>query len=308
VYPRLTDIFSDLFGFSFPLPLYSFGAMVATAILLAAWLIRKELDRFHAEGRLKSVMVTLPADKAQNRPKAVRQKASPGHLIGVMALLAGGLGVAGSKLFHILENLDQFFLDPAGMIFSAGGLTFYGGLITAAAGIAYYVHKKGLDVPTVADAFAPSLILGYGIGRLGCYLAGDGDWGVCSSLADKPAWIPSFLWSETFPRNILGIDLQTACGPGFDGVFPTMLYELVVCAALAGVLWGLRRHGFLSGWLFGLYLIFTGAERFLIEQIRVNNTFSLLGIELTQAEVISILLITAGVVIVALRSRRREMP
>lgn len=308
MYPRLTDIFSDLFGFSFPLPLYSFGAMVATAILLAAWLTRKELDRYHAEGRLKSVMVTLPADKAQNRPKAVRQKASPGHLVGAMALLAGGLGVAGSKVFHILENLDQFFLDPAGMIFSTGGLTFYGGLITAAAGIAYYVHKKGLDVPTVADATAPGLILGYGIGRLGCYLAGDGDWGKFSSLADKPGWIPGFLWSETFPRNILGIDLTTAGGPGFDGVYPTMLYELFMCAALAGVLWKLRTHGYLSGWLFGLYLVFTGAERYLIEQIRVNNTFTLMGLEVTQAEVISIVLITTGAVILALRTRPRARP
>src|SRR5690606_9074133 len=99
-------------------------------------------------------------------------------------------------------------------LFSPAGLTFYGGLICAGLAIAYYVRKKGLAVPRVADAVAPSLILGYGIGRIGCYLAGDGDWGKCSALSQKPAWIPDFLWSETFPRNILGVDVKTWQPPG----------------------------------------------------------------------------------------------
>ena len=144
----------------------------------------------------------------------------------------------GSKLFHILENLDRFAEDPAGMIFSTGGLTFYGGLIVAGLWIAWYVRQKGLRIPDVADAIAPSLLLGYGIGRIGCYLAGDGDWGICSSLANKPGWLPDWLWSETFPNNILNLDVAQRCaleyGPQYDGVFPTMLYEFAMAAALFG--------------------------------------------------------------------------
>ena len=228
-----------------------------------------------------------------------------------------------AKAFHILENLDQFAADPVGMILSTGGLTFYGGLIVAALLIAWTVRRAGLPVARVADAVAPGLILGYGIGRIGCYLAGDGDWGICSRLADKPAGLPSWLWSETFPRNLMGpgqtpVDVipytaaemqragmdASAC-IGASGVYPTMLYELAMCLVAFAALWALRRHRYRAGWLFGLYLVLTGVERFVIEQIRVNNVGSWFGVSATQAEVISVLLVLGGIGLIVWAMRGR---
>ncbi|MDX1546686.1 MAG: prolipoprotein diacylglyceryl transferase [Rhodothermales bacterium] len=309
MYPRLSDILNDLFGVQSPLPIYSFGAMMAVAFLVAMWLTRTEMDRLYAAGRLGSVRLPV---KDERKGRKVMKEMPPSALVGTFVMLAVVGGVLGAKLFHILENLDAFARDPLGMIFSVGGLTFFGGLICAAGAIAYYVRKKGLSVPLVADAVAPSLILGYGIGRIGCYLAGDGDWGVCSDLANKPGWIPNFLWSETFPRNLMGpgqtpLDVLAYenCPPGADGVFPTMLYEFAMCAVLFGILWALRKHPFKAGWLFSLYLVFTGLERFLIEQIRVNNEFEVFGLVVTQAEVLSVLIMLAGAVGLARTTKRR---
>lgn len=305
MYPRLSDIFLDLFGFEFPIPIYSFGAMVAVAVLVAAWLTSKELNRMYAEGRIGAVRVKK--EDGKGRKARGTRLASPGELVGPITVMAVIFGIAGAKVFHILENLDAFFADPAGMIFSSGGLTFYGGFIFAGIAIAWYLKKKDVSVGAFADAIAPNLMLAYGIGRIGCYLAGDGDWGICSALANKPAWIPAFLWSETFPRSILGANAMVIenCPPWADGVYPTMLYEFAMAAALFGILWAFRRHSFLNGWLFGLYLVFSGIERFLIEQIRVNVEMTIFGITMTQAMLISALTVIAGVILLTFLTRKR---
>lgn len=327
MFPRI----SDLFGENFPIPIYSFGAMVATAILVAGWLLARELDRMYRAGQVPLLHVARPvtATKAGGARRVRKMDAGvetqmPSTIVNRLVILAALGGIAGAKLFHILENLDEFAADPAGMIFSSGGLTFYGGLIVAALLIAWNVRRAGLPVGRVADAVAPGLLLGYGIGRIGCYLAGDGDWGICSRLADKPAWLPAWLWSETFPRNLMGpgqtpVDVisYTAAGmrsagmdasvcTGASGVYPTMLYELTMCAVGFAMLWALRRHPHRAGWLFGLYMILTGIERFLIEQIRVNNVGTWFGIPATQAEVISVLFIAAGVGLVVWAMRGRD--
>ncbi len=138
------------------------------------------------------------------------------------------------------------------------------------------------------DAGAPALMLGYGIGRVGCHLAGDGDWGIAADLAAKPDFLPMWLWAETYPNNILGMTLPTG------GVYPTSVYEFVACSALFGLLWVLRKHSFRAGWLFMVYLFLNGLERFSIEQIRVNRKMDLLGIDITQAELISLVLLVVG--------------
>jgi phosphatidylglycerol:prolipoprotein diacylglycerol transferase len=302
MYPRLSDLFRDLFGIDFPLPLYSFGLMVAVAILTATWLARKELDRMYAAGIVGPVEMKEPGKNG--RTKIV--KTSPSAIMWNVMLLAAFFGIVGSKLFHILENLGDFARDPAGMLFSSGGLTFYGGLITAGVAIWYYARSKGVRFGALADAVAPGLMLAYGIGRIGCYLAGDGDWGVCSDLSDKPAFLPDFLWSETFPRNILNRDLLAECGPGFDGVYPTMLYEIAMATALFGVLWMLRKHTHQLGWLFAVYLVLNGLERFLIEQIRVNVVMFEIGDwPVTQAMVIAVVLMLVGAAAVAMTWKRR---
>lgn len=309
MYPRLSDLFKDLLGFDLPLPIYSFGFMVAVAIVTAAWLTRREFDRMYAAGQLAAVSYKArDAENPKGRERIV--KGSPSVLVWTMMLLAAALGIAGAKLFYLFERPDSFLRDPLGTIFSPAGLTFYGGLICAGLAIAYYVRRKGLPVPRVADAIAPSLILGYGIGRIGCYLAGDGDWGTCSSLAEKPSWVPGFLWSETFPRNILGVDVTRwepvaeSCDlpPAMvTGVYPTMLYETAMCVVLFALLWAVRKHPFRAGWLFSLYLVLNGIERFLIEAIRLNPE---VVFGLSQAQLIAIGLVVFGLAGLAVTTRR----
>lgn len=299
MYPRLSDIFKDLFGITLPIPIYSFGAMVAVAVLTAMWLTRKELDRMYEIGRIGAVRMPVEKGKDKQRRQAAHQDASPSALLGTVTVLAVVLGIAGSKLFHILENLDDFSRDPFGMIFSTGGLSFYGGLILAGLGIAWYVRSKGVKIWAFADAVAPGLMIAYGIGRIGCHLAGDGDWGIVADMSAKPDWLPMWLWAETYPNNILGVTLPE------PGVYPTSVYEFLFASLLFGVLWAFRKHPYLNGWLFSFYLVLNGIERFLIEQIRVNNEFNVLGMTVTQAEVIATLIIVAGAVGLSLTWRRR---
>lgn len=303
MFPRLIEI-----PIGPGLTIYSFGFMVAVAILFASWLTSLELKRRQEIGQLGPIKVKRKPRKSDRKGDRKNRKSrnaqvevvKPADFVGTLTIIAAVAGIAGSKLFHILENLDQFAADPAGMIFSRGGLTFYGGLIVAAVAVAWYARKKGIPVPVLADATAPGLMIAYGIGRIGCHLAGDGDWGIASDLSNKPGWLPDWLWSETYPNNILGIDL-----PG-DGVFPTPLYEFAMTVALFAVLWGLRKHPFRFGWLFALYFVLNGIERFLIEQIRVNNTFDLLGMTVTQAEVIAVAFIVIGLAGLAVLTRRRD--
>ncbi|MDZ4700056.1 MAG: prolipoprotein diacylglyceryl transferase [Rhodothermales bacterium] len=287
MYPRLSDIFRDLFGFELPFPIFSFGAMVAIGAMTAGWLLGKELDRYYGMGRIGGVLMKV--DGKGKKGRTGMQKVAPSNVVWVVTMIALGAGFAGAKLFHILENLDQFARGPLAMIFSSGGFTFYGGLVVATIVIVWYLRKKGLSVPIFADSLAPGLMIAYGIGRLGCHLAGDGDWGIASDIASKPFWLPMWMWAETYPNNILGANLSQA------PVYPTPIYEFLACTLLAGLLWSVRKHPFQAGWLFSLYLSLNGIERYLIEQIRVNNTFDLFGIVFTQAEMIAVVLFGLGV-------------
>ncbi len=301
MYPRIVDIplpFS--IGALDSITVYSFGFMLVVAVLTAAWLTACELDRMYRQGRVGSVRVPVEEERG-GRTRTRMEEASPSVLIGTIATIAVVGGVLGAKLFHILENLDQFARAPMAMIFSTGGLTFYGGLIVGGGAIAWYLKKHNIAAGDFADAVAPGLMLGYGIGRIGCYLAGDGDWGICSDLAARPEWIPTWLWSEDFSNSIITDSVirynegqGDVCLPGADGVYPTMLYEFAMAAALFGILWTARKHPYRSGWLFALYLVFNGVERFLIEQIRVNNMLDFILFYATQAEVIATCTVLLG--------------
>ena len=296
MYPRLLEI---------PLPveflgtdsitIYSFGAMMAIGFLTAAWLVRRELDRLYQKGELEAVQI--PAKKGQRKKKMVRT--SPAALVGSITVIAVIGGIIGAKIFHILENWGDFVVDPQGMIFSQGGLTFYGGLIFAAVGIIWYIRKHGVRLPLFVDAILPTVMLAYGIGRMGCHFAGDGDWGIPANPDLKPGFVPDWLWGETYPNNILGETLPES------GVYPTSIYEFVMAAILFGVLWSLRNHPFKAGWLASLSILFFGIERILIEQIRVNNVFDVLGMEVTQAEVISVIMIFVGIAGLAFTTRKK---
>jgi phosphatidylglycerol:prolipoprotein diacylglycerol transferase len=320
MYPRLTDIFNDLFGIEVNLPLYSFGLMVAVAILVATHLTKLELDRMYARGIVGPVRYKDTDGKGRDRTL----KGSPSVYIWTFMGLAAVFGVLGSKVFHIIDFWDEFVQRPAAFLFSASGLTFLGGLVFASIAILWYAKQKGIDRARLADAIAPGLILAYGIGRIGCYLSGDGDWGTCSQLEDKPAWIPGFLWSETFPRAHVGGEAVAQGAAPFDpvawnaaqrgevcslaspdGVYPTMLYEFAMASVIAGLLWALRKHPFAGGWLISLYLVLGGLERFVIEFVRVNRE---VAFGLSQSQLISIVMIVAGIAGVVWTMRTRPEP
>ena len=211
-------------------------------------------------------------------------------------------GIVGAKVFHWFENWDEFINDPIGALISFSGLTFYGGLIVAFTAATYYGYKHKIGVKQLLDAAAPGLIIAYGIGRIGCQVAGDGDWGIVNTHV-KPGWLsflPDWMWAYTYPHNIMndGVLIPGCSGPHCyelaEAVFPTPFYETMMTILIFSILWFLRKKIKIPGELFAIYLMFNGLERFLIEKIRINNVFDLLGMRVTQAEIISTIIFLSG--------------
>ncbi len=229
-------------------------------------------------------------------------KMRPHEHVGNMTIIAAIGGLLGAKIFHNLENLDDLLVDPLDALISFSGLTWYGGLIIATLALVYYAKKNNIYFPHLMDTSAPSLMAGYAIGRIGCQVAGDGDWGI-DNLAAKPAWmnfLPDWMWAYRYPHNVLGEGIPIPecignhCAQLSNPVFPTPFYEIILCAILFFVLWGIRKRIKTTGVLFSIYLIFNGAERFLIEKIRVNTEYHIWGHGVTQAQIISTLLFFTG--------------
>lgn len=277
-YPYLSDAVRAFTGLDLPLPLPTFGLSVAAAVLVATVAFRKELRRQNAAGDLAG------RGDAAHDPAALDDFAWSFSLTVLLA------GIVGARIFHILEHLDQFQADPWGMVFSRSGLSVMGGLIFGAIAGVVVVRRAGLPVRPLLDAAAPSLMLGYGLGRVGCQVSGDGDWGHVANMALKPDWLPTWLWAQTYDNNIYGEVIPP------PGVYPTPIYETAMALVLFAVLWRLRGHRFGKGWLFAVYLVLAGAERLLIEQIRVNPVVDFLGVHATQAQIISGLFLLAGVI------------
>jgi prolipoprotein diacylglyceryltransferase len=284
----------------------------------------------------------------------------PQDRVGDLTVIALIVGLIGAKMFDIFENWSDFLEHPSDYLLSGGGLTFYGGLICATIAIIYYARKNKFGVRHLADAIAPSLMIAYAVGRIGCQVAGDGDWGIYNSAYKvdstnnialaaptdfqdtlranaayfarhfgpanavphkdflKPAalgFLPNWLFAYHYPRNVnkMGIPIAGCndmyCNRLVMPVFPTPLYEVIFCSLLFGVLWALRKRLKPAGAVFALYLILNGLERFLIEKIRVNNRMDFLGMQPTQAEVISLGLILTGISLwVFLWQKNRTIP
>ena len=154
----------------------------------------------------------------------------------------------------------------------------------------------------LVDTSVLPLLIGYALGRMGCQLSGDGDWGIVN-LAPKPnmlAFIPDWMWSYQYPHNVIndGISIPGCVGPHCmqlpQPVYPTPLYESMMSFAAFGLFWMIRKRVVIPGLLFAYYLIFNGAERFLIELIRVNTEYNIMG-GVTQAQIISTLLFITGI-------------
>lgn len=237
----------------------------------------------------------------------------PHDRVGEITILALVFGLLGAKLFDIFENWSGFLKDPAAYLFSPSGLTMYGGLICAALAIWWYARRYKIGFWHLNDSAAPALMIGYSIGRIGCQIAGDGDWGIRSDLSQKPGFLPDWFWSYRFPHNvnesgspIPGCTDIKYCNQLDFGVYPTPLYEVIVCFILFLIIWALRKKLKTPGTTFALYLILNGLERFSIEKIRVNNRMSFLGFNPTQAEVISSLLFLSGLGIWIYLARKQK--
>jgi len=259
-----------------PLTVYSYGFMLAVSFIVSSYILTKEVERKRLDANIASEVT----------------------------LLAIIFGIAGSKLFHLFENWNDFLADPFGMIFSAGGLTFYGGLILAIIAIMVYLKRKKIPFLFIADAAAPSLALAYGIGRIGCHLAGDGDYGTPTNLPwgvnyENGIVKPSLMFqgseiAKNFPNGIV---------PNNTPLHPTPIYELFLGVLIFALLWQLRKKEYHMGILFMVYLILSGFARFFVEFIRLNP---LLLLGLSEAQLISIVLIAIGILGIFFINRFRE--
>ena len=232
-----------LFKFG-PFSVKSYGLMLATGFLVSFFLLERELRRRH-----------LPVEKASS-----------------IIFWAMALGIAGSKLADLLENWSDFIHAPLSSIFSSGGLTWHGGLLLAGGGLIYLFHRWKVPIWTMTDAVAPMLALGYGFGRIGCQLAGDGDYGCPSDLP----------WAMAYPDGIV---------PTLQRVHPTPVYEALLMALLFAFLWSIRTRPMRPGRLFAIYLVLAGLERLMIEFIRINPVL-LFG--LTEAQLVAVGMMVAG--------------
>ncbi len=228
----------------------------------------------------------------------------PHEHMGNITLIGIVGGIGGALIFAFLEQpgkLWSAFMASGNISDLNGGLTVYGGVIIAVIGNIYYFWKNKLPILQFLDALGPTVLLAYGLGRVGCQFAGDGDWGI-DNLNEKPNWmafLPDWMWAYDYPNNINneGIEIVNSIFPDYNHrlenpVYPTPFYETIMSFILFSIMWGVRKMLKFSGILFSLYAFFTGAERLLIERIRVNVEY---GNGLTQAEIISMVLIAAGI-------------
>jgi phosphatidylglycerol:prolipoprotein diacylglycerol transferase len=292
-FPYLSDLIKALTGYELPLPFPMFGLLVACAALAAAACLKAELGRMSQSGQIGNAR--RPLKGMQGWTEVPAREIVPD--LTVATLLAG---IVGARLFHILEHWDSFVAAPWPMIFSRSGLSVFGGLIFGAITGLVLVKRWKLPARAFFDAIAPALMLGYAIGRIGCQISGDGDWGSAADMSLKPDWIPTWLWAQTYENNIFG---EVIAAPG---VYPTPVYETLMAALCFALLWSLRKHRFKPGWLGAVYLVLAGLERLAIEQIRVNPVFEFGGVHATQAEMIAVGLTVAGLVGMAVLTRRQE--
>jgi len=220
VYPEIVSI-----G---PITLHSFGLMLAIAFLLGSHLYTKELVRRGLDPSLCGTALT-------------------GGIIG---------GLVGARLYYVIEFWDETKGDLLGALVSASGLVAYGGFAGALTLAWIMLHRRGAPLLEATDAVAPLLALGYAIGRIGCLLAGDGDYG-------PPTDLP---WGMSFPNGVV---------PTLTPVHPTPIYETLVMSAVFVLLWRMRLRPWKTGRLFALYLFLAGAERFVMEFWRTNPAWAL---------------------------------
>ncbi len=245
-----------------PLTLGSYGLMVAIALICAFFILRADFARRGVSADAEGI-------------------------IGITGLA----GLAGSRIYHLLETPAEFFADPWPQLFSTMGFAFAGAIIGGFIALVLLAKRFRMPVLLMLDAASPAAAIGYGIGRIGCLISGDGDYG-------KPTTLP---WGMAFPHGIVpttgptGTCVQWGAAPDCR-VQPTPIYEFLAAIFIFWILWrlgarALKMHA-PNGMIFAAYLVLTGIARFLVEIIRINPR-SFLG--LTNAQTASVVSILAGV-------------
>ncbi len=238
-----------------PLPIRSFGLMVALALIVGSIRLAKSFALYGLKPELAERYV----------------------------MIAGISGIIGARLWYIIEDWQHTKYDLVGALTSSAGFTFYGGFIVAAAAVIIAARRDGTALTKLMDALGPCLAVGYAIGRLGCQLSGDGDYGMTTT-----SW-----W---------GMSYSTGVVPTLPGelVYPTPLFESAWAVLVLLVLLRVeRRDHFLSQPMqrFGLYLLLISIERFTVEFLRVNER--VLG-PFSEAQIIGGVFILLGAALIAL--------
>ena len=240
-----------------PLTLGTYGIMVATGLICAFFVIRADLRRrgYHAEAE---------------------------NIIGTTGLA----GLAGARLYHLLETPSEFFAHPLPLLFSTMGFAWFGAVIGGFIALVLLARHYQMKTLLMLDIASPAAAIGYGVGRIGCLISGDGDYGIPTSLP----------WGMSFPNGLV---------PTTERVHPTPIYEFLAAMVIGYVLWrvGARAVGGLrpAGEVFAFYLILTGLARFLVEFIRINPR-SFFG--LTNAQAASVASVFAGIFLLLALLRR----
>jgi phosphatidylglycerol:prolipoprotein diacylglycerol transferase len=243
MYPTIID-FGHIGNFG-PIGIHSYGLMLATAFITSVFVIQHELKR---RGFLPDVAATI-----------------------VVAAAIGG--IVGAKIYFVLLDGQITFRE----IFSTSGLVWYGGFIGGCLGVLIVVIRSPNPTLATIDIIGPTVLLGYGIGRIGCFLAGDGDYGPPSDLP----------WAMAFPNGTVPTDVP---------VHPTPIYETLISFTFFGILWSQRRKlENIPGVLFGASLILLGVERFFAEFWRI--TPRVLG-WMTGAQLFSIAAFIVGIILI----------
>ena len=249
-----------------PLTIPTFGLMVATGLLAAAFVLQADFDR-----------------RREHFQKGSSWKSGGGqghHDEGFLIIGVAGLaGLVGARLYHVLESPRELLADPS-LLVSRFGFAWFGGFLGGFVALVLLARRFGIPALEFLDLCSPAAAGGYAIGRIGCLLSGDGDYGV-------PTTLP---WGMSFPNGVV---------PTTERVHPTPIYEFLIWLAIAGVLWrvgkkALRRDSSSKGEIFSLYLILTGIARFLVEIIRINPR-SFYG--LSNAQAASLVSLIAGAIL-----------
>jgi phosphatidylglycerol:prolipoprotein diacylglycerol transferase len=251
-----------------PLEVTGYGLMLMVAFLMGGWLIARQL-----------------------RESQLRED----YAADIVAAAVIG-GIIGAKLWYVALTRDP------GALFSRGGLVWYGGFLGGAVAVMLNGWRLRVPLRWTMQLAAPALAAAYALGRVGCFLVND-DYG-------RPTTLP---WGVKFPQGLppsTAGNLHQLFGvpmpPGIDSstvmaVHPTQLYEVAAMLIVYAILWSLRRRGHPVGWLFGLYLILAGVERFLVEIVRAKDD-RFLG-PFTLAQLASVVLVVIGVLLVSLWRR-----